>query len=416
MPDGESGALDSFGSKASTTSDEPEYTIDFEIKSLKLNPDGKGSGYLSFYGNVDQMNDVMLPTAFLKSLEEKTSYPLLYFHDPKPLPVGTFEAKTDKNGLRIDFQIADTTFGRDASKLIAMGALRGLSPGYNVQKKSYSGGVRNLGQVQLVEGSITPFPANTNAMIDQFKSLYTPEERKSCSLFGGCKEAKSMEEQDDKTYHDEWFELETADENMPDEGKASYLDRGQLVKDLAGMSDFDVNAQRRRLTQWAARNAILQGFTADDMQYYYNAVIDELCKRKKAAGGTCSRADYTALTWSGSNTGQAAQGGSEQPPDETKHTAGAVAAARAAMQSAVKKKKGGKSMPGAEETKSGAIFRGDNLKSLKVIQAEVNKMIAQMESDQKASGKSTDGAEENKEDGVSFEEMKSYFERISTSS
>ena len=176
------------GAFSELVSEVAQHTIDLECKSgFSVSSDGVFGGYLSFYNNVDSQNDVMLPSAFLESLAEQTDYPLLYFHDPK-IPVGMFSAKSDGKGLRINgkLETKSTPMAQSLAELIKMGAVRGLSPGYNVKKKSYSGGVRNLGNVQLVEGSLTPFPANTKAMIDEFKSLYTAEEQKSCSLFGGC--------------------------------------------------------------------------------------------------------------------------------------------------------------------------------------------------------------------------------------
>ena len=207
------------------------------------------------------------------------------------------------------------------------------------------------------------------------------------------------------------------------------MKRDSLVSDLAGMSTFDVNAQRRRLTQWAARNAILQGFTADDMAFYYKAVVSELCKRKKAAGQDCAPGDYSPLSWSGSNTG------SDEEPDETKHTAGAVAAARSAFQAAKKAGKGkkkGKSEGVDElensdnriieiiETKKGAVFNVTNLKSLRSIRETIDAMIRQMEGKEESINlseeptKSGDGASETK-NSPSFEQIKSYFKRVKES-
>ena len=72
---------------------------------------GAISGYAAVFGNIDQGGDKILPGAFAKSLQEKSSLPMLYQHD-MARPIGVWDSlKEDSHGLAVDGRISDTVDG-----------------------------------------------------------------------------------------------------------------------------------------------------------------------------------------------------------------------------------------------------------------------------------------------------------------
>lgn len=89
--------------------------------------------------------------------------PLAYRHDQ---PVGIITgAENREDGLYIDFQIGNTTLGRDAATLARMGASKGLSVGFQPVESAWA---KTRDKVQhtkarLLEVSLTPYPAYATA-------------------------------------------------------------------------------------------------------------------------------------------------------------------------------------------------------------------------------------------------------------
>lgn len=146
----------------------------FEIK--EFTDEGKFSGYLATFGNVDSGNDTVDPGAFKKTLRENKSFPLNWGHMPKEpdLVVGTFKGKEDEKGLLIEGEyFLDLDGGKKAylttKALLAKGVKIGLSMGYktirDVLEKVEGGFVRHLKEVRLNEGVLTLFPMNPLAKL-----------------------------------------------------------------------------------------------------------------------------------------------------------------------------------------------------------------------------------------------------------
>lgn len=149
------------------------FSGEFAIKS-----DGarEFEGYGSVFGNVDSYGERVIKGAFvdsLKGLKAKGRMPsLLWQHDPS-LPIGVYhEMREDEKGLYVRGELADTQLGREAYTLMKMGALSGLSIGYEVKSDVYDSktDVRDLTELELWEVSPVTFPANDDARVEAVKA------------------------------------------------------------------------------------------------------------------------------------------------------------------------------------------------------------------------------------------------------
>ncbi len=142
---------------------------------LKLNgaPDSEGrfTGYAAVFGNTDKGNDVIEPGAFNKSLRESPNVPILWQHNSdEPIGMSTYMAE-DGKGLKVEGQLAlEVQRAREVHALMKLGAIRGLSIGYNTVKRSFKGSVRHLQELALGEFSPVVFPMNTLATVSSVKS------------------------------------------------------------------------------------------------------------------------------------------------------------------------------------------------------------------------------------------------------
>ena len=134
------------------------------------------AGYAAVFGHPDRGGDVVRAGAFARSLARGAgAVPLLWQHDPAR-PIGRVEyLKEDARGLRVIGRLVD---GR-AARLLAAGAVRGLSFGYRV--RSFDTGprqarsllrmsgsenvVRELTELELVEVSLVSLPMQPRARV-----------------------------------------------------------------------------------------------------------------------------------------------------------------------------------------------------------------------------------------------------------
>jgi HK97 family phage prohead protease len=148
----------------------------FEVKADDVTPEGLFKGIASTFNNVDSGNDVVAPGAFVKTIaaggRNGNGVAMLWQHE---LPLGVWQKMEErKQGLLVEGQIAvETTLGKDAHILMKMGAVRGLSIGFNArvfeidqQKK-----VRVLKEVDLWEISVVTFPMNKRANVLGIKQI-----------------------------------------------------------------------------------------------------------------------------------------------------------------------------------------------------------------------------------------------------
>jgi HK97 family phage prohead protease len=136
---------------------------------------GALEGYASTFGNVDAQNDVVMPGAFAKTLashrRRDTAPAMLWAHDPSA-PIGKWDQLTeDPAGLRVAGKLTlEVARAREAYALAKDGALS-LSIGYRTVKSERNAkGERLLKELELLEISLVPIPANPAARITAVKS------------------------------------------------------------------------------------------------------------------------------------------------------------------------------------------------------------------------------------------------------
>lgn len=136
-------------------------------------------GYLSTFGNVDLVGDVIERGAFTKTVNKvnKEGIPLLADHRPSVRDVlGTIvQAAEDSHGLKIKAKFASDPDSQAIRQKLIDGHLKAMSIGYRPRDWGYreeadGTHVRVLKEVELMEGSVVVFPANTEALVGAVKS------------------------------------------------------------------------------------------------------------------------------------------------------------------------------------------------------------------------------------------------------
>lgn len=149
----------------------------FEVRSVTES--GSFAGYGSVFGTVDSYRDVVEKGAFARSLaawEQRGQLPALLWQHKSDEPIGVYTRMVeDDHGLFVEGQLAlKTQRGAEAHELLKLGALRGLSIGFNYA----DGGVEyekttdtfRVKEVDLWETSLVTFPANTDATVIEVRS------------------------------------------------------------------------------------------------------------------------------------------------------------------------------------------------------------------------------------------------------
>lgn len=127
---------------------------------------GEFRGYASVFGARDSYGDIIARGAFRKTLSDSPTRPLLWGHDPLE-PIGVVELAEDNRGLYVRGRLAlDVARAREALSLMRMGAVRGMSIGFFTRAADENGGGRIIREIELVEVSLTAFPAQPLARID----------------------------------------------------------------------------------------------------------------------------------------------------------------------------------------------------------------------------------------------------------
>lgn len=148
----------------------------FEVKEVTEN--GNFAGYGSVYGVVDQGDDIVTSGAFADSLAQwygKGRFPALLWQHKANEPIGAYTAmREDANGLYVEGKLAlKTQRGAEAYELMKMGALSGLSIGFQTREDAYDqkSGVRTIKKGDLWEVSLVTFPMNDDARVAVVKSI-----------------------------------------------------------------------------------------------------------------------------------------------------------------------------------------------------------------------------------------------------
>ncbi|MEQ9115723.1 MAG: HK97 family phage prohead protease [Rickettsiales bacterium] len=128
-------------------------------------------GYASVFNVVDQQGDIILPGAFIDSIEqfEGGKKIILLWQHQYDQPVGVVDQMIeDAYGLYIQASITQSTqSGKEAFELIKHEVINGFSIGYEVNQVEYSdyNTTRYINNINLIEISLVTFPANQEAVI-----------------------------------------------------------------------------------------------------------------------------------------------------------------------------------------------------------------------------------------------------------
>jgi len=165
--------------------------IDWDVKSITKGANGNViiEGFANT-SDLDRVGDVVLPSAFSKSLEEYMSNPVLLFqHEWDDIVGSVLEAKVmddeagKSGGLWIKAQISNAPDTDSVRVKIREGSLRTFSIGYNEIDASYDKerDVYIVKELELLEISVVTIPANPNAKfttVDAENIVNTQNERK----------------------------------------------------------------------------------------------------------------------------------------------------------------------------------------------------------------------------------------------
>jgi len=131
------------------------------------------TGYFAIFGNVDADNDIIMPGAAKKTIEEngpdskKPRIMHLLQHDIwRPL-AKPHVLKEDNKGIYFESKISETSYGRDAIKLYEDQVLSEHSIGFQLIKHEMNEetGVRTIKEIKLWEGSTVTWGANAEALV-----------------------------------------------------------------------------------------------------------------------------------------------------------------------------------------------------------------------------------------------------------
>jgi HK97 family phage prohead protease len=147
--------------------------LDFVLSQATVTKaaDGSDECIIEGYANTstkDRVGDVVLPSAFEKSLPTYLSNPILLANHDWNDPCGkVLEAKITDKGLWIKARVSDTR--PDIKTLIREGCLRTFSIGYNEVDADFDESTKTkyVKELELLEISIVTVPANTEAMFTE---------------------------------------------------------------------------------------------------------------------------------------------------------------------------------------------------------------------------------------------------------
>lgn len=170
--------------------------LPFQIKAVS--EDGLFTGYGSVFGVLDSYKEIVVAGAFTESL--KTRQPSLLWQHRSGEPIGIYTGiKEDSVGLHVEGKLAlKTARGAEAYELLKMGAISGLSIGFQVRDESYDRvtGINTLKALDLWEVSLVTFPANEAARVTGVKSIPEIETLKDAEAYlrdaGGFSKSQAL--------------------------------------------------------------------------------------------------------------------------------------------------------------------------------------------------------------------------------
>jgi HK97 family phage prohead protease len=158
-----------------------QFLAALQTKTVTDSGAGEIEGLASTYGNVDLQDDVMEPGAMNKTVADwqrsKSRLPLLDWHgDSLSKLIGSVRhMKSVPQGLWFRAGFGSDPESQRARQLVKDGHLSGVSIGYLPIRHSWKQvdgrSVRSLQEVRLLEISLTPVPANPEAVLTSVKSF-----------------------------------------------------------------------------------------------------------------------------------------------------------------------------------------------------------------------------------------------------
>ena len=119
------------------------------------------AGYAALFDRPDKGGDVVRKGAFARALREAENIPLLWQHKAGAI-VGRIEhLSEDRRGLRVIARLSDER----AAKVLASGAVNGLSFGYRVRQAKHGRATRELIALDLIEVSLVANPMQPEARV-----------------------------------------------------------------------------------------------------------------------------------------------------------------------------------------------------------------------------------------------------------
>lgn len=149
-------------------------TFDFELKSTEEDDDYYYfDGYLSTYGNIDRVNEVMDKGCFDEGLKKHSPF-VAWIHKPDE-PIGVFPIiRSDEKGLWVRGKMPkdDTLVSGRVYPQMKVKSVKAMSVGFIPQEWEYDeNDVKHHTKSFLIEGSPVPFPANELAEIENVKAF-----------------------------------------------------------------------------------------------------------------------------------------------------------------------------------------------------------------------------------------------------
>lgn len=149
----------------------------FDVKEA----DDKGhfAGYASVYNVIDSYQEIVAPGAFANSLKRWEARgrlpPILWQHSSRD-PVGPFTKMVeDSRGLYVEGQLLvdDVQRAREARALLRSKTIDGMSIGFNSVVEEWDSKTKllTLKEIDLWETSIVTFPANSESLVTEVRSM-----------------------------------------------------------------------------------------------------------------------------------------------------------------------------------------------------------------------------------------------------
>jgi HK97 family phage prohead protease len=162
--------------------------IERRLAAIEAHPDDgrRFSGYAAVWDSPSlplPFTETITRGAFSRTLEANNRIHLLHAHNPELILAstrgGTLRLQEDDRGLRVEADLADTTWGRDVAELVRRGDIGSMSIGFSVPHGGDAwtddGGERTLNEVRLHEVSTVGSPAYDSTTASVRSSSLDPQ-------------------------------------------------------------------------------------------------------------------------------------------------------------------------------------------------------------------------------------------------